>query len=209
MKLLPVIVLPNVSVLEKPTGPLYHYDLKTKGDLARLMRYLFFTCGMLLSLKGSGEDEVESEAVFKAGDSFYRIEVEANTFHNNPFAVSYVTLYELKSEYLDSLVNWSRAEGVSYKKVTGFSGLITEDGSETECPAFTEYGFNDLWAPLTGGPIGYQHSLAGVQHLRELLPTANTCLNWLEEKEAFKGVLDKLTVEGDLHARLAEADTLY
>lgn len=209
MKILPVIVLPNVSVLEKPTGPLYHYDLKTKGDLARLMRYLFFTCGMLLSLKGSGEGEVESEAVFKAGDSFYRIEVEANTFHNNPFAVSYVTLYELKSEYLASLVNWSRAEGVSYKKVTGFSGLITEDGSETEYPAFTEYGFNDLWAPLTGGPIGYQHSLAGVQHLRELLPTANTCLNWLEEKEAFKGVLDKLTVEEDLHVRLAEADTLY
>ena len=195
MNLLPVIVLPNVSVLEKPTGPLYHYDLKTKGDLARLMRYLFFTCGMLLSLKGSGEDEVESEAVFKAGDSFYRIEVEANTFHNNPFAVSYVTLYELKSEYLDSLVNWSRAEGVSYKKVTGFSGLITEDGSETECPAFTEYDFNDLWAPLTGGPIGYQHSLAGVQHLRELLPTANTCLNWLEEKQAFKSVLGKLPVE--------------
>lgn len=188
MKLLPVIVLPNVSVLERPTGPLYHYDLKTKGDLARLMRYLFFTCGMLLSLKGNGEDEAESEAVFKAGDSFYRIEVEANTFHNNPFAVSYVTLYELKGEYLDSLVNWSCAEGRS-------------EG--------TEYGFNNLWAPLTGGPIGYQHSFEGVQHLRELLPTANTCLNWLEEKEAFQSVLDKLTVEEDLHAKLAEADTLY
>ena len=84
------------------------------------------------------------------------------------------------------MVNWSYAEGEG-----------------------TEYGFNDLWIPLTGGPIGYQHSLECTQHLRELLPTANTCLNWLEEKEAFKGVLDKLTVEEDIHAKLAEADTLF
>lgn len=204
MNLLPVIQMPNVHVLKRPTGLLYFYDLKTRGDLARLMRYLFFTCGLSLSLNVESGDTGESEVVFKAGDSFYRIMVEADTFCNNPFAVSYVTLYELKGEYLDSLVNWSCAEGVSYKKVTGFSGLITEDGSETKCPAFTEYGFNDLWAPLTGGPIGYQHSLAGTQHLRELLPTANTCLNWLEEKEAFQGVLNKLPVEEWPHASLAD-----
>lgn len=184
MNLLLDIQIPNVHVLKRPCGLLYYYDLGTKGDLARLMRYLFFSAGMVLSINGEGE--AESEAVFKAGNSFYRIEVEANTFHNNPFAVSHVTLYELKGEYLDSLVNWSRAEGGG-----------------------AEYGFNDLWVPLTGGPIGYQHSLVGNQHLDEPLPTANTCLNWLEEKEAFKGVLAKLTVEEDQHAKLAKAYTLY
>lgn len=171
MNLLLDIQIPNAHVLKRPAGLLYYYDLGTKGDLARLMRYLFFTAGMLLSLHVDGEADAESEAVFKAGNSFYRIEVESNTFHNNPFAVSYVTLYELKGEYLDSLVNWSCAE---------------KDG--------VEYGFNDLWTPLTGGPIGYQHSLADNSHLDELLPTANACLNWVEEKEAFKGVLDKLPV---------------
>lgn len=171
MNLLPVIQMPNVHVLKRPTGLLYYYDLKTRGDLARLMRYLFFTCGLSLSLNVESGDTGESEVVFKAGDSFYRIMVEADTFCNNPFAVSYVTLYELKGEYIDSLVNWSYAE---------------KDG--------VEYGFNDLWTPLTGGPIGYQHSLADNSHLDELLPTANACLNWLEEKEAFKGVLDKLPV---------------
>ena len=195
MNLLPVIQMPNVHVLKRPTGLLYYYDLKTRGDLARLMRYLFFTCGLSLSLNVESGETGESEVVFKAGDSFYRIMVEADTFCNNPFAVSYVTLYELKGEYLDSLVNWSYAEGVSYKKVTGFTDLITTGETEgKECPDFTEYGFNDLWTPLTGGPIGYLHSLADNAHLDELLPTANACLNWVEEKEAFKGVLDKLPV---------------
>ena len=49
MNLLPVILLPNVSVLEKPTGPLYYYDLESKSDLARLIRYLLFT-GAIVSL---------------------------------------------------------------------------------------------------------------------------------------------------------------
>ena len=189
MNLLPVIQIPNVHTLKKPSGLLYYYDLETKGDLARLMRYLLFTGVMSLSLHG------ECEAVFKAGNNFYRVKVETDTFCNNPFAVSFVTLYELESEYLDSLVDWSRAEVVSYKKVTGFSGLITVDGSETECPDITEHDFNDIWTSLTGGPIGYQHAIVNNQHLHELLPAAEVCLNWLEEKNAFQSVLESLPVE--------------
>lgn len=189
MNLLPVIQIPNVHALKKPSGLLYYYDLETKGDLARLMRYLLFTGVMSLSLHG------ECEAVFKAGNNFYRVKVETDTFCNNPFAVSFVTLYELESEYLESLVDWSRAEVMSYKKVTGFSGLITVDGSETECPDIAEYDFNDIWTSLTGGPIGYQHAIVNNQQLHELLPAAEVCLNWLEEKNAFQSVLESLPVE--------------
>lgn len=189
MNLLPVIQIPNVHALKKPSGLLYYYDLETKGDLARLMRYLLFTGAMSLSLHG------EVEAVFKAGNNFYRVKVETDTFCNNPFAVSFVTLYELESEYLESLVDWSRAEVVSYKQVTGFSGLITVDGSEAECPDITEYDFNDIWTSLTGGPIGYQHAIVNNQQLHELLPAAEVCLNWLEEKNAFQSVLESLPVE--------------
>ena len=198
MNLLPVIQIPNVHALKKPSGLLYYYDLETKGDLARLMRYLLFTGVMSLSLHG------ECEAVFKAGNNFYRVKVETDTFCNNPFAVSFVTLYELESEYLDSLVDWSRAEVVSYKKVTGFSGLITVDGSETECSDITEYDFNDIWTSLTGGPIGYQHAIVNNQQLHELLPTAEVCLNWLEEKNAFQSVLESLSVEATPHDSLKE-----
>lgn len=198
MNLLPVIQIPNVHALKKPSGLLYYYDLETKGDLARLMRYLLFTGAMSLSLHG------EVEAVFKAGNNFYRVKVETDTFCNNPFAVSFVTLYELESEYLESLVDWSRAEVMSYKKVTGFSGLITVDGSETECPDITEHDFNDIWTSLTGGPIGYQHAIVNNQQLHELLPTAEVCLNWLEEKEAFQSVLESLSVEATPHDSLKE-----
>ena len=198
MNLLPVIQIPNVHALKKPSGLLYYYDLETKGDLARLMRYLLFTGAMSLSLHG------ECEAVFKAGNNFYRVKVETDTFCNNPFAVSFVTLYELESEYLDSLVDWSRAEVISYKKVTGFSGLITVDGSETECPDITEYDFNDIWTSLTGGPIGYQHAIVNNEHLHELLPSAEVCLNWLEEKNAFQSVLESLPVEASPHDSLSE-----
>lgn len=208
MNLLPVILLPNVSVLERPTGPLYYYDLESKSDLARLIRFLLFTGAMSLSLHG------ETAAVFKAKDTFYQVKVETDTFGNNPFAVSFVTLYELESEYLDSLVDWSRAEVVSYKKVTGFSGLITVDGSRTECPDFTEYDFNDIWTSLTVGPLGFQHPIVENGKLNELLPSADDCLKWLEEKEAFKSVLeplpvfqsilDKLPVEEWPHASLAD-----
>lgn len=198
MNLLPVIQMPNVHALKKPSGLLYYYDLETKGDLARLMRYLLFTGVMALSLHG------ECEAVFKAGNNFYRVKVETDTFSNNPFAVSFVTLYELESEYLDSLVDWSRAEVISYKKVTGFSDLITVDGSETECPDITEYDFNDIWTSLTGGPIGYQHGIVNNPHLHELLPAAEVCLNWLEEKNAFQSVLESLPVETAPHDSLSE-----
>lgn len=198
MNLLPVIQIPNVHALKKPSGLLYYYDLETKGDLARLMRYLLFTGAMSLSLHG------EVEAVFKAGNNFYRVKVETDTFCNNPFAVSFVTLYELESEYLESLVDWSRAEVMSYKKVTGFSGLITVDGSETECLDITEYDFNDIWTSLTGGPIGYQHAIVNNQQLHELLLTAEVCLNWLEEKEAFQSVLESLSVEATPHDSLKE-----
>ena len=177
MNLLPVIQIPNVHALKAPTGLLYYYDIETKGDLARLMRYLLFTGVMSLSLHG------ECEAVFKAGNSFYRVKVETDTFCNNPFAVSFVTLYELEGEYLERLVDWSRA-------------VDLEDE--------TEYDFNDIWTSLTGGPIAYQHAIVNNQYLRELTPSANVCLNWLEEKEAFQSVLGKLPVEESPHDSLKE-----
>lgn len=167
MNLLPVILLPNVSVLEKPTGPLYYYDLESRSDLARLIRYLLFTGAMSLSLHG------ETGVIFKAGNTFYQVKVETDTFCNNPFAVSFVTLYELESEYVDSLVDWSRA---------------------VEVGGGTEYDFNDIWTSLTGGPIAYQHPIVENGKLNELLPSADDCLKWLEEKEAFKSVLEPLPV---------------
>ena len=171
MNLLPIINIPEVHALKAPKGLLYYYDLETEGDLARLMRYLLFTGAMSLSLHG------ECEAVFKAGNSFYRVKVETDTFCNNPFAVSFVTLYELEDEYLDRLVDWSRA-------------VDLEDE--------TEYDFNYIWTSLTGGPIGYQHAIVNNPHLYQLLPDTKTCLNWLEEKNAFKSVLGKLPVDKDL-----------
>ena len=199
MNLLPVILLPNVSVLERPTGPLYYYYLESKSDLARLIRFLLFTGAMSLSLHG------ETAAVFKAKDTFYQVKVETDTFGNNPFAVSFVTLYELESEYVDSLVDWSRAEVVCYKKVTGFSYLITTDETEgKECPDFTEYDFNDIWTSLTVGPLGFQHPIVVNGKLNELLPSADDCLKWLEEKEAFKSILNKLPVEEWPHASLTD-----
>lgn len=171
MNLLPIINIPEVHALKAPTGLLYYYDLETEGDLARLMRYLLFTGAMSLSLHG------ECEAVFKAKDTFYRVKVETDTFCNNPFAVSFVTLYELESEYLERLVDWSRA-------------VDLEDEAE--------YDFNDIWTSLTGGPIEYQHAIVNNPHLYQLLPDTEACLNWLEEKQAFKSVLGKLPVEKDL-----------
>lgn len=50
MNLLPVIQIPEVHALKKPSCLLYYYDIETKGDLARLMRYLLFTGVMSLSL---------------------------------------------------------------------------------------------------------------------------------------------------------------
>ena len=199
MNLLPVIMLPNVHALKKPAGLLYYYDIESRGDLVRLMRYLFLTGAMSLSLHG------ETAAVFKAGNTFYQVKVETDTFGNNPFAVSFVTLYELEGEYLDSLVDWSRAEVVRYKKVTGFTGLIaTAETEGKECPDFTEYGFNDIWTSLTGGPLGYQHPIVENGKLNELLPSADDCLKWLEEKEAFKSVLESLPAEATPHDSLSE-----
>lgn len=187
MNLLPVILLPNVSVLEKPTGPLYYYDLESRSDLARLIRFLLFTGAMSLSLHG------ETAAVFKAKDTFYQVKVETDTFGNNPFAVSFVTLYELESEYVVLLADWSRA-------------IDKEDE--------TEYDFKDIWTSLTYGPLRFQHSIVINGKLNELLPSADDCLKWLEEKEAFKSVLeplpvfqsilDKLPVEEWPHASLAD-----
>ena len=167
MNLLPVIMLPNVSALERPSGPLYYYDIESRSDLARLIRFLLFTGAISLSLHG------ETAAVFKAGNTFYQVQVETDTFHNNNQSISFVTLYELESEYVDSLVDWSRAVDV-----------------EDE----TEYDFNDIWTSLTCGPIAYQHPIVVNGKLNELLPSANDCLNWLEEKEAFQSVTESLPV---------------
>lgn len=168
MNLLPVINVPDVHALKKPSGLLYFYDLETEADLARLMRYLLFTGAMSLSLHG------ETEAVFKAGNTFYRVRVETDTFGNNPFAVSFITLYELESEYLDLLVDWSLA-------------IDKEDE--------TEYDFNDIWTSLTTGPVGYQHGIVNNSYLYQLLPDVEVCLAWLREKDAFQNVLGKLPAE--------------
>lgn len=170
MNLLPVINVPDVHALKTPSGLLYYYDLESQEDLARLMRYLLFTGAMSLSLHG------ETAAVFKAKDTFYQVKVETDTFCNNPFAVSFVTLYELESEYLDLLMDWSLA-------------IDKEDE--------TEYRFNDIWTSLTGGPLGFQHAIVNNPHLHQLLPDLRACLAWLKEKNAFQSVLESLPVLQD------------
>lgn len=170
MNLLHVINVPDVHALNTPSGLLYYYNLESKEDLARIMRYLLFTGAMSLSLHG------ETAAVFKAANTFYQVKVETDTFCNNPFAVSFVTLYELESEYLDLLVDWSLA--------------IDKDG-------VTRYDFNDIWTSLTGGPLGYQHPIVNNPHLYQLLPDTKACLAWLKEKDAFESVLESLPAVED------------
>ena len=73
MNLLPVINVPDVHALKKPSGLLYYYNLESQEDLTRLMRYLLFTGAMSLSLHG------ETAAVFKAANTFYQVKVETST----------------------------------------------------------------------------------------------------------------------------------
>lgn len=150
------IQMPKVKVLEDSGSMLYYHEVKTRQELSSLI-------SSLLQAMSSNPSLFEAKsAIFKVGDTLYRIAFNSNTsytFFINPQYFVYSTLYKLNEELTDlQLVNWD----------TGFN---REDK--------TEYSFKDIWVQVERGPsYGFNPPKEGAEYIPNN-PDPHMCYIWL------------------------------